>query len=371
MPINQYQRPEAGIGNVLTALQAVHTLYGIDTTIAQKKLMESELAQKQMALKAAQEENQPDSLASQRARVEDSFGSKRTEDALNIPGYSSALAKVTQEQPNDINPVYDKDGNIVSADAYAHPGATAAQIKGGQDSYLQKLAIAHESAQRMNAMAGVRQGGVEEQIHKDALAPIQQHINNYTSVMGSLATLDDPNVTNAKVKDHLEKLVAANAGMGRNTTSDAKLKFAIPGYSGTNMNDVLTYLGDNPDLPAASSLLSYTRGFGKETIGNLANTIKSTAQGQAQSMQFSDPNNNSIVQKTLNPYISGSWFKGTDKNYFPGGRPAWTTEKGGKAPSAPQSAFAPHPADSDAVTWAKQNPKDPNAQKILQMNGVQ
>jgi hypothetical protein len=30
----------------------------------------------------------------------------------------------------------------------------------------------------------------------------------------------------------------------------------------------------------------------------------------------------------------------------------------------------PHPQDSAAVEWAKKNPNDPRAQKILQINGV-
>lgn len=43
----------------------------------------------------------------------------------------------------------------------------------------------------------------------------------------------------------------------------------------------------------------------------------------------------------------------------------------GNQGGAPSPGPTPHPQDSAAVQWAKQNPKDPRAQKILQLNGAQ
>jgi len=47
------------------------------------------------------------------------------------------------------------------------------------------------------------------------------------------------------------------------------------------------------------------------------------------------------------------------------GKPAPTDK-----PTQPAASAAPHAQDSEAVTWAKQNPNDPRASKILKMNGL-
>jgi hypothetical protein len=55
------------------------------------------------------------------------------------------------------------------------------------------------------------------------------------------------------------------------------------------------------------------------------------------------------------PDLAHSWEQGT----------AGLFEDAPVEPQAPQ-----HPQDSEAVQWAKANPSDPRAQKILQANGV-
>lgn len=67
------------------------------------------------------------------------------------------------------------------------------------------------------------------------------------------------------------------------------------------------------------------------------------------------------IEKTRGKFIDSS-----------GHRDDWNQLRSQYKPAAATTAAAtPHPQDSEAVQWAKQNQNDPRAQKILQLNGAQ
>ena len=173
------------------------------------------------------------------------------------------------------------------------------------------------------AMAAPKIAGAENSIQTSVLAPMKAHLENFTSVMNKVQQLNDPKITNSNLKDILESLSVANAGMGRQAISDAKLKMIIPNLGGTKIADLEQFLGNNGEQKANPALVDYTKNLTNSMLPALESQMKSIARTQGQSKKFSSQFGNDAVQSSVRPYVSGDFFRQSAQEYFPNGKPAW------------------------------------------------
>ncbi len=97
--ITQGAKAGSPIEGILGALQAVHTYYGIDTQQAQQKLLASELAQKDEALKTTQSRNDPNSSASKLAQFQAAAENKLYQNKLPGAGDLSQMQSIIMGHP--------------------------------------------------------------------------------------------------------------------------------------------------------------------------------------------------------------------------------------------------------------------------------
>lgn len=186
-----------------------------------------------------------------------------------------------------------------------------------------KLMMMKAMSARNAGMSEARETGAETGVIKEALGDVKNHAANFTEVLRKSAQLNEPDVTNANVKDVLEGLSVANAGFGRGNISDAKMKQIIPGFSGTQLVDLVQYLENKGDEKANPALVTYSKNLVNQMLPGLEASIKTAATTQNASLQYSSPKANATKMRALNPYLQGDFFNTAVQNAYPDGIPDW------------------------------------------------
>lgn len=204
--------------------------------------------------------------------------------------------------------------------------------------------------------------------------------SNFTDANGA-PLIFDPNTSSYKVAGGPAGMKHAPQALG--TSDKQRLDNTTMGLkSAMDMNDALLKQGNNTFSLVGDNNFTLARRNWEDAIGRLqsggainneeasrfrrmAPTATDTAEIQRKKldeMQILMRNRLKTLgqdpDKTMASYIGEA-----DKIAVPGETPP--------ASGTAQAAPAGHPQDQAALNWAKANPQDPRAQKILQMNGGQ
>lgn len=201
------------------------------------------------------------------------------------------------------------------AKAYTSMRKDLESFRGNQS--MQQAALAVQNSDKALALAQA--------------TPTPQNLNLLADEMGKIATGGVPGEqgTKALLPDNLY-------------TKVAQMKAWVTGHPNASAADVSEYLQNNKDY---------------------INQVRSIA-GQALNSYRTN------ISKGYKHRVAPDDYQEAVDDYGLGGSPTQNAPQTTPAVSSGPVA-QPHPQDSVAVQWAKNNPGDPRAQKILKLNGVQ
>lgn len=363
MPINQFKPAESPIDAISKALGVVHNIYGIqqagaaNDALVQKTNQEATLAERQNKLNS--ESDSPDSASSKIAQS----------DLKTMLDYGVQHGIGDKDQIKDLKGLVlgspeqkDKDGNVI---APAQKGMSASQIDSIKaNSSILKLISGQQAAQASaNKMVGYTE------VKREGL---QNTANSaYDRVIGK--NYEDRLDAAQRVRDLIQKSVDGtlipSENLGQQLANDITLLQSQKStVSGTEHVRPVTLFGN------AGKFGHFLSGDPQAAITNadLNQMLKETDAlygdiGQQQKAKFSSwiKGQSKSTQDTLK-----ARFQESREQYFPGGSAGAALNSSPSQQTKSYPVESAHPQDSEAVQWAKSNPDDPRAAKILQVNGV-
>lgn len=373
--INNNSRPETDLDKIVKGLTAAKDIFGVgvDLQNIQQLMHKNTLASQQEELNS--QRNDPNSAISKHAQAEegatiDSFANKHY-----IPQETASKLKQTifgtpalAAQPA-VGPATEK-GDLPAGGTSAQaavPALSASQLdKNSELSPLSKFVAGAQSADASRVRL--------EGLTRTKEEANQMRANNaYDTNIGKKYEdrLDAANRVKILLGNAMNGQLIPSENLGQQLATDINvLQAGHSSVSGTQHSRPNTLFGK------VGQLVHFASGDATPAItqSDLGQMLKETDMLYGEIGTQHQNKFNSWVKgqpQEVRPMLVDR-FNTSRQQYFPGGGGDASQPSGGSpmpGSNAQAGTFSPHPQDSDAVTWAKSNPKDPRSAQILKMNG--